>query len=208
MNEPFLNHSFTTFDGHRRIAEGALRTNALALKSALERGSPGPILIFDNATGRTVEVDTRGTEEEVCARLTVLFPSHEQPAAETPALEPATPRGRGRPKLGVVPREITLLPRHWDWLDTQPGGASVALRKLVEEARRQSSEKDQVRKALERAYQFMVTLGGDLPGFEEASRALFANDVMKLKTLLAPWPRDVADHVLRLVQAKQGGAEP
>ncbi|MFZ2279353.1 MAG: DUF2239 family protein [Prosthecobacter sp.] len=208
MTEPFRNHSFTTFDGHRRIAEGALRTNALALKNALESGSPGPILIFDNATGRTVEVDTRGTDEEVCARLTALFPSYEQPAAEAPALEPATPRGRGRPKLGVVPREITLLPRHWDWLDTQPGGASVALRKLVEEARRQRSEKDQARKALERAYQFMVTLGGDLPGFEEASRALFANDVMKLKTLLATWPRDVGDHVLRLAQAKQGGSEP
>ena len=208
MTQPFLNHSFTTFDGHRRIAEGALRTNALALKSALERGSSGPVLIFDDATGRTVEVDTRGTEEEVCARLTALFPSHAQPAAETPALEPATPRGRGRPKLGVVPREITLLPRHWDWLDTQPGGASVALRKLAEEARRQSSGKDQVRRALERAYQFMVTLGGDLPGFEEASRALFANDMMKLKTLLAPWPGDVGDHVLRLAQPQQGGSEP
>lgn len=208
MTEPLLNHSFTTFDGLRRIAEGALRTNALALKNALESGSPGPILIFDDATGRTVEVDTRGTEEEVCARLTALFPSQEQPAAETPALEPATPRGRGRPKLGVVPREITLLPRHWEWLDTQPGGASVALRKLVEEARRQSGEKDQVRKALERAYQFMVTLGGDLPGFEEASRALFANDLLKLKTLLSTWPRDVGDHVLRLAQAKQGGSEP
>ena len=208
MTELFLNHSFTTFDGHRRIAEGALRTNALALKSALERGSPGSVLIFDDATGRTVEVDTRGTDEEVCARLTALFPSHEQPAAEATALEPATPRGRGRPRLGVVPREITLLPRHWDWLDTQPGGASVALRKLVEEARRQSSEKDQARKALERAYQFMVTLGGDLPGFEEASRALFANDVQKLHEQLSAWPLDVSDYVMRLAQAKQGGAEP
>lgn len=208
MTEPSLKYSFTTFDGHRRIAEGALRTNALALKSALERGSSGPVLIFDDATGRTVEVDIRGTDDEVCARLNALFPSHEQPAAEEPTLETATPRGRGRPKLGVVPREITLLPRHWDWLDTQPGGASVALRKLVEEARRQNSEKDQARKAIERAYQFMVTLGGDLPGFEEASRALFANDLMKLKTLLAPWPRDVGDHVLRLAQAKQGGSEP
>lgn len=208
MTEPFLNHTFTTFDGHQRIAEGPLRTNALALKSALDRGSPGPVLIFDDATGRTVEVDTRGTEAEVCARLAALFPSHEPPAAGTPALEPAPPRGRGRPKLGVVPREITLLPRHWDWLDTQPGGASVALRKLVEEARRQSSEKDQARKAIERAYQFMVTLGGDLPGFEEASRALFANDLLKLKTLLAPWPWDIGEHVLRLAQAKQAGSEP
>jgi hypothetical protein len=103
----------------------------------------------------------------------------------------------------VVPREITLLPRHWGWLDTQPGGASVALRKLVEEARRQSSEKDQVRRAHERAYQFMVTLAGDLPGFEEASRALFANDSERLRGILAGWPRDVGDHVMRLAWGTQ-----
>lgn len=219
MTEPTPSLTFTTFDGHRQIATGAWRENALALKRALENGSLSPVLMFDDATGRTVEVDTRGTDEQVCARLTARFPSHAQPAAETPALEPATPRGRGRPKLGVVPREITLLPRHWGWLDTQPGGASVALRKLVEEARRQSSEKDQVRRAHERAYQFMVTLAGDLPGFEEASRALFANDSERLRGILAGWPRDVGDHVLRLAwgtqcepvihacaQVKEGGA--
>ena len=196
-------HSFTTFDGHRLIAEGALLTNALAAKHVLESGSPGAVLIFDDATGRTVEVDIRGTDDEVCARLGALVPAYDQPTAEEPALEPTTPRGRGRPKLGVVPREITLLPRHWEWLDTQPGGASVALRKLVEEARRQSGEKDQGRKAIERAYQFMVTLGGDLPGFEETSRALFANDPLRLHEHLSAWPRDVSDHVMRLLLGKE-----
>ena len=208
MTESLLLPSFTTFDGHRRIATGPLCDNALALKRALETGSLHPVFIFDDATGRTVEVDTRGTDEECCARLAARFPSHEQPPAAEPVEEAAQPRGRGRPKLGVVPREVTLLPRHWEWLDTQSGGSSVALRKLVEEARRQSSEKDQVRKAHERAYQFMVTLAGDLPGFEEASRALFANDLQKLKTLLSSWPRDVGEHVIRLAQAKAGGSEP
>jgi len=193
MNEPSQPSTFTTFDGHRLIATGALHTNALALKRALEGGSAGPLLIFDNATGRTIEVDTRGTDEEVCARLAAVVPPQEQHA-----VEPAAPRGRGRPRLGVVPREITLLPRHWEWLDTQPGGASVALRKLVEEARRQSSEKDQTRRALERAYQFMVTLAGDLPGFEEAARALFANDMQRLHERMSAWPRDVGDHVMSL----------
>lgn len=207
MTESLLLPSFTTFDGHRRIATGPLFDNALALKRALEAGSLHPVFIFDDATGRTVEVDTRGTDEECCARLLARFPAHEQPPAAEPVEEAAQPRGRGRPKLGVVPREVTLLPRHWAWLDTQPGGSSVALRKLVEEARRQSSEKDQMRKAHERAYQFMVTLAGDLPGFEEASRALFANDLQKLKTLLSSWPRDVGEHVIRLAQAKAGGSE-
>lgn len=206
MTESFPLPSFTTFDGHRLIATGPLRDNALALKRALETGSLSPVFIFDDATGRTVEVDTRGTDEECCARLAARFPSHEQAPAGELAEEAEQPRGRGRPKLGVVPREVTLLPRHWAWLDTQPGGSSVALRKLVEEARRQSSEKDQMRKAHERAYQFMVTLAGDLPGFEEASRALFANDLPKLKILLSTWPRDVGEHVIRLAQVKGEGS--
>ncbi|MDI1313704.1 DUF2239 family protein [Prosthecobacter sp.] len=195
--------TFTTFDGHCRIATGPLRENALALKRALARGSLSPVFIFDDATGRAVEVDTRGSDEECCARLAARFPEHAQAPAGEPAEEPAQPRGRGRPKLGVVAREVTLLPRHWEWLDTQSGGSSVALRKLVEEARRQSSEKDQVRKAHERAYQFMVTLAGDLPGFEEASRALFAIDLPKMRVLVSTWPRDVGDHVLRLAWGDQ-----
>lgn len=190
--------TFTTFDGHRLIATGALRDNAMALKRALESGTSSPVFIFDDATGRTVEVDTRGTDEECCARLVARFPAQEQISAAEPTEEPEQPRGRGRPKLGVVPREVTLLPRHWEWLDTQSGGSSVALRKLVEEARRQSSEKDKARKALDRAYQFMVIMAGDLPGFEEASRALFANDVQKMHDLMADWPRDVSGHVMKL----------
>ncbi|MBN8419965.1 MAG: DUF2239 family protein [Verrucomicrobia bacterium] len=198
MTEPTPLLTFTTFDGHRRIATGAWRENALVLKRALESGSLSPVFMFDDSTGRTVEVDTRGTDEECCARLEARFPSDEAVLMDMPAEEATQPRGRGRPRLGVVAREITLLPRHWDWLDAQSGGSSVALRKLVEEARRQSSEKDKVRKAHERAYQFMVTLAGDLPGFEEASRALFANDAERLRGILAGWPRDVGDHVMRL----------
>jgi hypothetical protein len=98
----------------------------------------------------------------------------------------------------VVPREVTLLPRHWEWLATQPGGASVVLRKLVEEARRAGSEKDKQRRAHERAYHFMQAIAGDLPGFEEATRALFANDPARFRDLLAAWPGDVRDHAMRL----------
>ena len=87
-----------------------------------------------------------------------------------------TPRGRGRPKLGVVAREVTLLPRHWDWLNSQSGGASVALRKLVEAARLAGDDKDRTRHAQEAAYRFMTALAGNLPGYEEATRALYAAD--------------------------------
>ena len=130
-------------------------------------------LIFDRETGRVVDIDPR------------FPPSEEGPRP-------------GRPKLGVTPREVTLLPRHWEWLATQPGGASVALRKLVEQARKSHSQTDRLRCAQERAYRFMSTMAGDFPGFEEASRALFANDPLRLKELIAGWPEDVRDHALAL----------
>ncbi|HHH9537845.1 TPA: DUF2239 family protein [Pseudomonas aeruginosa] len=197
MNEPIPN-SYTSFDGHRCIATGSLQANALAVKKARESGTVGPILIFDDATGRSVDVDTRGSEEAVVARLTAAGLSEAKHSSRRDESEPAGPRGRGRPKLGVVPREVTLLPRHWEWLAAQPGGASVALRKLVEEARRANSEKDRVRMAHERAYHFMQTIAGDLPGFEEATRALFANEPLRVRDLIAAWPRDIRDHAMRL----------
>lgn len=191
-----LSNSYTSFDGHRRIASGPLLANALAVKRAREGGATGPVLIFDDATGRSVDVDTRGSEEEIVARLasTTVYDS----VAASQLEQVGSPRGRGRPKLGVVAREVTLLPRHWEWLATQPGGASVALRKLVEEARRANGDKDKTRQANERAYHFMSAMAGDLPGFEEATRALFANDQQKFNEFTATWPADIRNHTIRL----------
>src|ERR1700753_839670 len=130
-------HSYTSFDGDRRLATGSLQVNALAVKSALENGASGQVLIFDDETGRTIDVDTRGTQHQVIARLAGIARAYARSAdTESEATEAGAVRGRGRPRLGVVAREVTLLPRHWDWLAAQPGGASVALRKLVEEASR------------------------------------------------------------------------
>jgi hypothetical protein len=98
----------------------------------------------------------------------------------------------------VVAREVTLLPRHWEWLGAQPGGASVALRKLVDEARRASGDKDRERQARDAAYHFMSTMAGNLPQFEEASRALFADDRRRFTGLIADWPVDVRDHIVKL----------
>lgn len=186
---------YTSFDAHRRIATGSLPVNALAVKRARARGAAGPLLIFDNTTGRSVDVDTRGSDAAVVARLAAIAA---EPAAHNAAVAPAEPRGRGRPKLGVVPREVTLLPRHWEWLAGQPGGASVVLRKLVEQARRASSEKDRVREAHERAYHFMLAMAGDLPGFEEATRALFAHDPVAFEAQMAAWPCDIRAHALQM----------
>jgi uncharacterized protein len=181
-------HSYTVFDGYDYLASGPLPAAALAVKQALDQGARGPVLIFDDATGRSIDVDTRGSEAQILERLA-------QPPASAPAEEP---RPRGRPKLGVVAREVTLLPRHWEWLASQPGGASVALRKLVEEARRSGAGRDLRRRAQERAFHFMSGIAGDLPGFEEATRALFADDPLRFAEHIRGWPKDVRHHAGRL----------
>ena len=178
--------TFTCFDGERRLVSGSLGEAALAAKTTLEAGSVGPVLVFDGA-GRVVDLDLRGDEAEVFAR-------HMPPA----------PRGRGRPKLGVVAREVTLLPRHWDWLAAQPGGASAALRRMVETARLRDGEAGRIRLAREAAYRFMTTMAGDRPGYEEAIRALFAGDRTRLEDLVAGWPGDLRDHAIGLAFPEPG----
>ncbi|MDB5958926.1 MAG: hypothetical protein JWP59_220 [Massilia sp.] len=197
---PPISRSFTAFDGSRRIASGSLETTVLAVKRAAESGSFGPLLIFDDRTGRVQDVDTRGTDAETLSRLPQETRSDAVSESDSGARLPSSvqQRGRGRPKLGVTAREVTLLPRHWDWLSAQPGGASVALRKLVEEARRRTASSENKRIARERAYQFMSTMAGNMPGFEEATRALFADDHAKLLQLVSEWPSDIRDFTLHL----------
>lgn len=185
--------TFTAFIGQHRLASGPAGDVALAVKRAGLQPAE-PIIIFDDGTGRSVDFDLRGEDREVLARLAKLAPA---PSSELPEL-PAEPRGRGRPKLGVVAREVTLLPRHWEWLNAQAGGASVALRKLVDEARRASGDKDRERQARDAAYHFMSTMAGNLPQFEEASRALFADDRRRFTGLIADWPADIRDHIVKL----------
>ncbi|MEH2473092.1 hypothetical protein V1281_005719 [Nitrobacteraceae bacterium AZCC 2161] len=193
-------HSFTAFAADRLLASGSLAEVALAVKIASGSDIPEPIIIFDDATGRPIDLDLRGTHRDVIARLP------QSPDSATPE-ESATPepRGRGRPKLGVVAREVTLLPRHWEWLNARPGGASVALRKLVEDARRASGDRDRARAARDAAYHFMSAISGDRPGFEEASRALFADDRRRFVDLIATWPEDIRNHIVKLAFSDHAG---
>jgi uncharacterized protein len=180
---------FTAFIGSRRLASGPLDQVALAAKKAIDRGAQQPVLIYNDETGRAIDIDGRGSDAEILGRLARPAP-------------PPLPRGPGRPKLGVVAREVTLLPRHWQWLGSQPGGASVALRKLVEAARRANQEVDEHRRRQEAAYHFMSAMAGDLANFEEAARALFANDRARFTDLVGPWPADLRDHACRLAFGK------
>jgi hypothetical protein len=170
---------------------------AQKVKAVLDRGERGPVLIFDDTTSEIVEVDFRGTAEDVAARLTAQS-GMDVPSGPPTEPEAAAPRKPGRPKLGVVAREVTLLPRHWEWLNRQPGGASVALRKLVEEARRVNESKDRVRRSQEVAYRFMSAMAGNEPGFEEALRCLFSGNRTSFDSLVDAWPIDVRDHARKL----------
>ena len=177
--------SYTAFYGLHRIAAGS----AAQVARSLQGKSQGEVFVFDDATGRQIDFDSRGTPAEIADRYADSMPDE--------------PRGRGRPRLGVIAKEVTLLPRHWDWLSLQPGGASVALRKLVDEARRTSGDRDRIRAAQEAAYRFMSAVAGNLPGFEEAARALFAYDRRRFGDLIANWPDGVRDYAVKLAFADQ-----
>lgn len=185
--EQAIEQTYTAFLEGRHLATGPLNEVAVAVLRAQQAQPAANPLVFSDDSGRAADLDLRGGEAAVMARYGVAAPEQ-------------APKGRGRPKLGVVAREVTLLPEHWEWLTAQPGGASVALRKLVHEARRGGAERERLRQARDRAYHAMSTLAGDLAGFEEASRALYAGDAERLLTHMATWPVDVRAYVLRLAE--------
>ena len=172
--------TYTAFEGIHRVAVG----ETAELVKILKRKKQGEILVFDDSTGAQIDLDLRRKPSQTNA-------------------SPIEPRGPGRPRLGVIAKEVTLLPRHWDWLNVQPGGASVALRKLVDEARRVSGDRDRIRAAQEAAYRFMSAFAGNLPGFEEATRSLFAYDRRRFTEFVAKWPEDVRDYAVKLAFADQ-----
>jgi len=176
--------TWTAFAGHRIIASGPLHAMLRATKLLLDKGESDPVLIFEDQTGRQVDFNFQGTLEQVLER----------------AAPGAAHAGPGRPRLGVVSREVSLLPRHWEWLEQQPSGASAALRRLVEDAIRSPAarESQTVARAREAASRFMTAMAGNMPGYEEASRALFAGKRKKFKREIKKWPEDVRAYTLQL----------
>jgi hypothetical protein len=177
------------FSGPKLIAQGQLSEIILALKTVKIQSGEEPFLLFDRSSGLQFDLDLSGTEAELATRYGAAD-SLATESAEA-ALRLPSKKGRGRPKLGVVGREVTLLPRHWQWLDQQRGGSSAALRRLIEEARKAGAEGDQIRLAQDSANRFMNAVAGNLPGFEESIRALYAQDRARFEQETAPWPADI-----------------
>lgn len=188
MSEPKV---FVAFAGSEVIARGTLADVVDRSKVLFDSGKDARIALFDDETGRVVDVDLVGTEAAVMARLDTHPAGGES--------RPEKQKGPGRPKLGVVSREVSLLPRHWSWLGEQRGGASATIRRLVDVARKQNSAEEQVRRTIEAAHRFMWDIAGDLPNFEEASRSLFAQDLDRFAELVADWPTGIREQLQRFM---------
>lgn len=187
------------FAGKKLIASGDLADVARCAKSFIDIEPASTILIFDD-NSELVEIDFRGTVDDVAQRIHEAqqkLQSQQQDANSQKA-------GPGRPKLGVVSKEVTLLPRHWEWLATQSGGASVTIRKLVDAARKRDELPNREERAREITYKFMSAMAGDEVNFEEASRALFAGDEKRLGELIQAWPEDLRNHIHHLLRTASG----
>ncbi|HVY92515.1 MAG TPA: DUF2239 family protein [Bryobacteraceae bacterium] len=171
--------TYTAFLGWKRVASGPLEAVLRQIKQ-IKRPGDETLLIFEDQTGKQVDFDLRGSIDDVLARVA-----------------PHSARsGPGRPKLGVVSREISLLPRHWEYLEAQPQGASAAIRRLVDAARKQDSGESEMRAKIDAVGRVMNALGGNLRGFEEAYRALYARDRKGLERWIQGWPPDLREYIL------------
>lgn len=190
MSDAWQYPTLIAFLDGQRLARGPLPLVARAAKVAVDAGAQRPVQVFVAETGEPWDLDLSGTLADVEARHQL---------DDVPFRDLGLRKvGPGRPRLGVVAREVTLLPRHWDWLAEQPGGASAALRRLVDAARATHAGRDVVRRAQERCYRFIAFTSGDAPGFEEAARALFARDRPAFALEIAAWPADIREHALEL----------
>lgn len=176
--------TYTAFQGQQRLITGPLRDVLTHLKTLVDSGQRNPnhlLLIFNDQTGRVADFNLNGTLQQILDR--------EAPLPRT---------GPGRPKLGVVSREVSLLPRHWEWLESHPNGASAALRRLIDEARKADPAGERRRQATLPTDRFLTVMGGDLPGAEDASRALYQGDGPTFRRLVQDWPDDIRQHALHL----------
>ncbi len=186
MNETI---TYTAFESGKVISSGTLADVVINLKKKLGKSNHTSVLIFNDTTGRTMDFNFSGSEKEVLKRLEIY--------TQTPDSK-EQPIGPGRPKLGVFSREVSLLPRHWEWLASQSGGASAVLRRLVEEAKKTSSQTITTKHAQERTYHFMSVVAGDFKGYEEVLRSLYKKDKSNFFSEMSEWPKDIVSYIRKI----------
>jgi len=176
--------TYTAFAGQRLVASGELSEMLKDVKSFIDGEHSNGVLIFDDETGEQVDFDFRGDIDDVLARV----------------VPPKVKPGPGRPSLGVVCGEVSLLPRHWEWLERQQHNVSASIRRLVDDAIRNEPASAKARKALEATDRVLWVIGGNLPNCEEASRCLYARDFDRFREYIKNWPMDLFNHLSRLAK--------
>ncbi len=183
-------YKYTAFEEFKKIANGSLEDVILAVKSRMKENKNAGILIFSDLTGKQMDFDFSGSEKDVLNRIKIYS-----------QLEKSQNLGAGRPKLGVLPREISLLPNHWEWLNNQQGGASATIRQLIDDKiKLEASEKLRIKICQEKTYKFLSAIAGDLPHFEEVIRYLYRADQKKFNDLVSAWPKDIVHHASSLAK--------
>jgi len=175
--------TYTAFSGTELLVRGPLADVLAATKPLVDEEPSRPLLIFEDGSGRQVDFDFTGSVKEVVDR----------------ARPKVVANGPGRPRLGVVSREISLLPRHWEWLESRPEGCSAALRRLVEEAQKRDPEAEHRTRARDAAHKFLWAIAGNYLNFEEVTRALYAGEHEQMFELMLDWPEDVREHTRALL---------
>ena len=180
--------NYTAFENKKILTEGNLNEVATIVFHRLKENKSANILIFSDQSGRIIDLGFSGTERQMLERLKIYC---HQEIQSYP--------GAGRPRLGVVTREISLLPKHWEWLLGQDGGASACLRKLIDEKMSESElPKKAIMFAQEKTYKFLHAIAGDLPNFENAIRYLYRKDQSSFLKQISDWPDDVQTYALKL----------
>lgn len=184
--------SYTAFENDQILTQGPLDQVVLKIKRKLGNAAHSSILIFSDQSGKIMDFNFSGSEAEVIKRLDIYVSSSSPASSEI--------QGPGRPKLGVISREVSLLPRHWEWLAQQSSSVSAILRKMIEEAMKKSSTANETKQSQERTYQFMSVMAGNLSQYEEALRALYQKNQKLFFSLIDKWPTDIKKHVTSLAK--------
>lgn len=181
-----MEQNYIAFEGHDQFAEGSALEVAVKIKQRLVKNENASIILFDNKTGKQIDLDLSGTISEIKKRY----------APKVKDSDDDSPRV-GRPKLGVISKEVSLLPKHWEWLASQSTSASVTLRRLVEEAQKRNKDVDAVRMSQEACNRFITAMAGDLVGYEDALRALYAREEKTFKSYIHSWPKDIREQAMK-----------
>ncbi len=196
---------FTVFLDQKMLIRGNLSASVLAAAKAKMDDNHSRVVIYNDSSGKPIDVELQGSTEDIIKNIEGNPALHQYMIH--PEKQAKKPKKRGRPKLGVTSKEISLLPRHWQWLARQKGSPSATLRRLIDESRKANMGRELVEQSRDAVHAFMWDMCGNFVNFEEATRYLFRNDFVTFYEKISTWPNDIKEHVRRLVEIYRSNLE-